>query len=366
MKLACKYLSSCRGCPLGPLEFEDQKAAKKKKFSDRLNQTFSAQTLTRTDFDYVFPVFDGYRTRCDFIYTEGRLGWYDLEKKFLPIDECHLHTKPLVEFAKELLKVRWPVKQGSMRLRISPDGKAGVWLDLANLDIKYILADTKYLTPLFNTGVAVEMGQKGKRVISTEKGFKLSDPETYPWFQTLLKNNPVPLNALISSFTQTSPDLNISMIKILKSFLGQTSFKHVVEFGSGVGNFTLFLSEYTAAMSVIENDSRNLIPLKQNLEQYGLSETVTVFENINVFISNRPTVEKNSLYFVNPARSGVGRLFYSPIDANHVVYVSCHLESFLLDTVKLAAQGFRLANATLFDQFPHADHFEVLSYFIKD
>ncbi|OYZ19267.1 MAG: hypothetical protein B7Y39_12075 [Bdellovibrio sp. 28-41-41] len=365
MKLACKYIDSCRGCPLGHLEFEEQKNSKKKKFTDRLNQAFSVHALAQTEFDYVFPVFDGYRTRCDFVYAEGRLGWYDQQKKFLPIDECPLHARPLIEFAKELIKISWPIRLGSMRLRISPDGKSGVWLDLANLDTKYILSEPKYLTSLFDAGVVVEMGQKGKRVVKTEKGFKLSDPEPYSWFQTLFNDKIVPLNALISSFTQTNPDLNIRIVKILKTFLGQTSFDSVLEFGSGVGNFTLFLSEYASSMSVIENDFRNLIPLKQNLEQYGLTDRVAIYENVNTFVLSKPPIGKNSLYFVNPARSGVGSLFDSPIDANHVMYVSCHLDSFLLDTAKLEHQGFRLSKATLFDQFPHADHFEILSYFLK-
>mgnify|MGYP006077800943 CR=1 FL=1 len=365
MKLACKYIGSCRGCPLGHLEFEEQKNLKKKKFIDHLNQKFAPVVLAHTEFDYVFPVFDGYRTRSDFVYAEGRLGWYDQQKTFLPIDECPLHTKDLVELTKEITKIQWPIRLGSMRLRVSPDGKKGVWLDLANLDIKHILSDIKYLAPLFESGVVVEMGQKGKRVVSIENGFKLSDPEPYPWFQTVFKDATVPLNALISSFTQTNPELSIRMIKILKTFLGVSSFDRVVEFGSGVGNFTLFLSEYGKNMSVIENDFRNLIPLRQNLEQNGLTETVSIFENVNTFIAAAVKDKGSKLYFVNPARSGVGSLFDSNIDANHVAYVSCHLDSFLFDTVKLAKQGFRLSKATLFDQFPHANHFEILSYFVK-
>ena len=71
------------------------------------------------------------------------------------------------------------------------------------------------------------------------------------------------------------------------------------------------------------------------------------------------------LYFVNPSRSGVGKLFESPVPANSVLYVSCHLESFILDAIKLEKQGFQLAKVTLFDQFPHSEHFEIISYFTK-
>lgn len=365
MKLACKYLNSCRGCPLGHLEFEQQIARKKQKLIDSLATALPASMIQGTEYDFVFPAFDRYRSRCDFIYSEGKLGWIDQGKKFLPIEECPLHAPKLTSLAGLIVTLAWPVKRGSMRLRVSPEGAFGVWLDLANLDIKEILSDGKVLDALFEAGVIVEMGQKGKRVVKAGDQYKLGDPVPYPWFQTLMGGKTVLLNSLISSFTQTSPDLNVQMIQILKSFLPDQKFSEIVEFGCGVGNFTLFLSEYAPRVNVIENDFRNLIPLEKNIELFGLTDRVSVFESVSSFLKQRKQISKNSLYFVNPARSGVGPLFDQPIKTDSLVYVSCHLDSFLSDVAKLSDQGFKLVKATLFDQFPHADHFEILSYFKK-
>lgn len=367
MKLECRYLESCRGCPLGHLDFEQQKRLKKQKFLDRLNQQFSSASLAVAEFDFVFPVFDRYRTRADFVYCDGHLGWYDQRKKFVRIESCPLHKIELTKLTNTINKLPWPASRGSMRLRVNPEGKLGVWLDLANLDIKQILSDGEVLENLFADGVVVEMGQKGKRVIRDAGGFKLSDPTPYPWFKTEFKNQPVSLFSLISSFTQTNPDLNIQMLGLVKSFFHSERFDRVVEFGSGVGNFTLFLSEFTRQMNVIENDFRNLIPLRYNLDIYGLTSAIAIFENVKAFLSSNEASfgGGHDLYFVNPARSGVGALFDSPIPAGHVAYVSCHLESFLGDAAKLEAQGFKLIKAILFDQFPHSEHFEILSYFRK-
>lgn len=366
MKLVCKYLGSCRGCPLGHLDFDQQKTLKKNKFKERLNSAFSPSALSSTEFVYVFPVFSDYRTRVDFIYSDGKLGWLDHHKKFLPIDECQLHTAELTLFAKEIMAIPWSVRRGSMRLRVSPENTRGLWLDFANLDIKQILSNSVILESLFKKNIIVEVGQKGKRVIRTGVGFKLSDPIPYPWFKTEFQKKSVELNSLISSFTQTNPDLNVQMIDIVKSFFKDMKFDEIIEFGSGVGNFTLFLTEYTAQLNVIENDFRNLVPLRSNLARYGLTEKVKIFENFNSFSKSKAQGTNKSLYFVNPARSGVGALFDSVIPAKNVVYISCHLDSFLADSVKLTAQGFKPSKAILFDQFPHSEHFEILSYFKKD
>jgi len=361
MKLGCLHLSTCRGCPLGTLDDKQQKIVKKQKFLDSLEQTLPTVMIRETKYDFVFPAFDHYRTRCDFIYSDGKLGWIDKNRKFLPIDECPLHVPELKFLADKITKLSWPVQRGSMRLRVSPSGTFGLWLDLANLDIKELLSEAKILNELFESNIVVEMGQKGKRVVRSGDGFKLSDPTPYPWFKSEIVGTTVELSSLISSFTQTSPELNLKMIQILKSILGAKTYSEIVEFGCGVGNFTLFLSGYANAVKVIENDQRNLIPLKHNIETFALNGKITIFESVRSFFNGTAAIKQDSLYFVNPSRSGVGALFDQPIPAQNIVYVSCHLESFLTDVVKLNAQGFRLQQATLFDQFPHSEHFEIIS-----
>ncbi len=327
-----------------------------------------AGTFQAAEFNFIFPVHSQYRIRTDFTYLDGRLGWYDQSKVFLPIEWCPLHDSELTNLIATVAKVNWPVQKGSFRFRIGFNGIKGLWLDLANLDIKTVLSDQKILNYLFENKIIVEMGQKGKRVQAIGNEFKLTDPTPEPWFITQFQKQPAPLFGLISSFTQTNPDLNLKMIRVIDSFLTDLTFNEIVEFGCGVGNFTLYLSEKTDRVCVIENDFKNLVPLKNNLALYKINSTVDVFKNLNDFTRRTDQVNLGTdgrLYFVNPSRSGVGSLFDSPIPANAVLYVSCHLESFLFDATKLEKQAFKLAKVTLFDQFPHSEHFEVISYFTK-
>jgi 23S rRNA (uracil1939-C5)-methyltransferase len=140
----------------------------------------------------------------------------------------------------------------------------------------------------------------------------------------------------------------------------------VVEFGSGVGNFTLMLPEFGSRVVAIENDNRNLIPLNVNLANHSLTSKVNIYDNVGVFMKEPASSSSDSrLYFVNPSRSGVGPLFDRAVPADQVIYVSCHLDSFAADTAKLDQQSFALTHATLFDQFPHSEHFEIISRFAK-
>lgn len=364
MMLNCIYLHSCRGCPLGTLDFNQQKNLKQDKLIKQLKVSLSESTLSRTHYDFVFPIFDRYRDRADFIYQDGRLGWFTQDKQFLPINECALHTPLLTEFIKLVATHPIPIKKGSVRFRVNKANQRGLWFDFANIDIKNLLSDNSFLDYFYDNSIVIEMGQKGKRLEKIQGAYKLTDPRPEAWFETTYKNSQVPLMCLVSSFTQTNPQLNSEMIKIIKSFLGSNQFSEIIEFGSGVGNFTLFLAEMTTKMVVIENDLRNLIPLRQNLKNNHLEEKVTVFENLkHYFTSTVKTAPQ--LYFVNPSRSGVGGLFDQPINADYVVYVSCYLDSFSGDTVKLVNQGFKLEKITLFDQFPHSEHFEIISLFKK-
>lgn len=363
-KLVCRYLPICRGCPLGRFDFETQQSIKKKKFFDRLNSDLLAGITDSTRFEYVFPVFDNYRVRSDFIYLDGRMGWYDDKKQFFSVESCSLHDSKLTELIQLTSRNPLLIKKGSLRFRVGPNNLKGIWLDLANLDIKQLLDTPCSLDFFFDNDIVLEMGQKGKRVLRAEDNtYRFMDPKPLPWFETRFREQSVPLYSLISSFTQTNPRLNIQMIQIIGEMLGRTSFDEAVEFGCGVGNFTAFLSEISRHVVVIENDFRNLIPLRKNIELFGIKDRVQVYEKLSFFQASGHLTSNKRLYLVNPSRSGVGSLFDIPIKSDHVLYISCHLESFVADSKKLVDQGFIIEKTVLYDQFPHSEHFEIITYF---
>lgn len=360
MKFTCPYLQRCSGCYFKSETFEEQKNYKINLFKDH----FLSQIESKPDWEFVFPVQGYHRHRGDFIISNNRLCLYGDDKKLLPVDNCSLLVLAFKELMELISQTAFDLKnKGTIRLRISPEGKFGIWLDFANIEIKRLLDEETALRNLLAKGIFVEIGQKGKRLfVSSDNKLKLSDPDPQPWFSTKLGSQVVGLYTLVSSFTQPSFELNLLMLDKIKDFLEakKVAYPALLEFGSGVGNFSLFLSGYCDQLYLIENDPRNLVALEKNLTENDLQTRARVIISEKQY-SEIPR-QSSSLIFVNPPKSGVGKLFDSPVIEDQVIYISCYLDSMKKDLEKLFKQGFKLKKTVLFDQFPQSHHFETLSY----
>lgn len=364
VNFSCVYIESCSGCSKEVLNFKQQCDRKIQTFKNNILQSF---TVEDKDMQFIFPVQGYHRHRGDFISFDNQMGLYSRSKSLMPIRSCSLLDPELNKFLGRIENTSFGVKKGTVRIRKSADNRFGVWLDFSNLDIKRLLDEVILLQDMLNQGIQIEIGQKGKKLVATSTGkLKLADPEPDIWFKTLIKNIEIPLYSLISSFTQPSYELNILMQQEIQKFLAGLRFDHVIEYGSGVGNFGLFLSEYSDSLFCIENDPRNLVALEKNIESYLVGKKVNVISNpksYQEFLNINP--ETDNLVFVNPPRSGVGNLFDQDLKANHVIYVSCYLDSMLKDLQKLKAYGFNIEKTILFDQFPQSEHFETITYLVR-
>lgn len=360
MKFKCPYLQKCSGCYFKSETFEEQKSYKISLFKEN----FLNQIESTPDCEFVFPVEGYHRHRGDFIISDNKLCLHGEDKKLLAIDNCSLLVPAFKELMELISQTAFDLKnKGTIRLRISPSGKFGIWLDFANIEIKRLLEEEVVLRSLLAKGIFVEIGQKGKRLaVSVDNKLKLTDPDPQTWFSSKLGTQGVGLYTLVSSFTQPSFELNMLMLDKIKDFLeiGKKRFPALIEFGSGVGNFSLFLSTYCDQLYLLENDPRNLVALEKNLIENNLQNRAKVLTSEKQY-SEIPRQAVN-LVFVNPPKSGVGKLFDSPIAEDQVIYISCYLDSMKQDMDKLFKQGFKLKKTVLFDQFPQSHHFETLSY----
>lgn len=349
----CAYLSNCSGCSEKILDFEQQCVLKTRKFKSTLLENFNVKGDLLS---FQFPTQGYHRHRGDFICFDNQMGLYDSSRNLIPLESCSLLDPQLNEFYQTIKDTPFQVKKGTIRIRKSVDSQFGVWLDFSNLDIKRLLEEGKTLNSLLQQGVVVEMGQKGKRLNSINGKLKLSEPKPEAWFKTLINRSPTPLFSLISSFTQPSFELNLLIQMEIQKFLSQKRFDSILEFGTGVGNFGLFLSAYSEKLIFLETDERNLIPLRKNIQTYLTDKDLKVS-------SSKNSIEAE-LIFVNPPKSGVGPLFdnHFPDMTKDIIYVSCYLESMIHDLKKLAHQGFQFQRSILFDQFPQSNHFETITY----
>lgn len=360
MKFDCQHLLLCSGCFFKSQSFEEQQKIKIQNF---LSGFCDPLNLKEDQKEFLFPTQGYHRHRGDFICFDEEIGLYDTHKNLFPVKSCSLLDPELNSFLQSLGRLKFKVKKGTIRIRKSPKGGFGIWIDFSNLDIKRLLEEKEELQKLLAGGVFVEVGQKGKRLGFSPTGdsLKLLDPEPQVWFKSKRNQNEELLYGLISSFTQPSYDLNLLMLEKIEAFgLALQSFDNLIEFGAGIGNFSVFLSSFCQKLFLIENDSRNLLALEKNLQNLNLSERTQILQSEKDY--GRLPQQGKSLIFVNPPKSGVGSLFDQKLHGDHLVYVSCYLDSMKKDIHKLLEQGFKIKKSILFDQFPQANHFETLTY----
>lgn len=356
--LDCPYSYFCSGCDAITFTYEAQKAQKIARLEQILNgiipppvqfQSFGTHAL---------------RSRLDFTIDHGKLGLYShITKKIEDLPSC-LQLSPELENAYlNFRKMNHPKLKGSFRLRVSPSGQIGIWLDFSNEDVKSLLEDKLYLLELQKLGF-VEIGQRHKALYTKPDGtLGVKAPEFHPWSRSLLFSKPVELLSTVASFTQPSHISNDWITQKISEWSLAIQPENILEFGSGIGNLSFAsLANSKTQLTALEFDSLSFEAFQLNTKALGLQEQIKGYKGD--FRKDSPTSFPNSidLLLLNPARNGVGDLLKNPkLNPEHVIYMSCYPESFALDIQNLITRGYSLKEIWIVDQFPQTHHMEVLS-----
>ncbi len=322
---------------------------------------------------------------------QTRLGLYGKavgSRELVDLTGCPQLSTPLENWLREFRRDLPPLNgRGSLRLRVSPTGLRGVWLDFANADIKLILDEAAWLDRLAAQGVVIEMGQRRKRAQRDETRWRLIDPQPEAWFETWMSTPATildskvtdthvvaqPLYGKIASFTQPSRQANRELIRLALQHLCSTDT--ALELGSGIGNFTLPIAARAEHVFAWENDKSALDDLRVNLENSGLTHKVQVqavdfIRGYSLESSATDSASKPSANFVlvDPPRAGLGRFAsdLAELEAERLAYISCYPESWAQDLETLSRGGWQLKELHIVDQFPRTRHYEIVSHLSRD
>lgn len=380
MKL-CSYHLQCGGCQLWAAPYEAQIAKKTSRISDLLslkNIPFHGPI----EFTSVGKF--GLRQRADFTLEfdksklEAHAGFYSQNHELLDIKTCLQFSEPLQTIYEEFRSLAnknlnradsTPFSKGSVRLRIGVNGQKGCWLDFANKDIKFFLEDRGFFSSLLKNDFFVEIGQKGKKLIEENGQLKLGAPKPAPWFKTWLHDkSEVSLKCLISDFTQASWAASQEMVLTTLDYAqdchtdSHTKLQ-IIEFGAGIGQFTLPLLSAGHQVSVFEISPSACQHLELNSKKYQLQESLRIHcgdyqRTVTKPVSSELS-KKIDLALVNPSRSGLKKFCQTIIETQcpYVIYVSCFPETLTDDLQSLSAH-YELCNIKIIDQFPQTEHFE--------
>lgn len=370
--LACSYGSACSGCDWLFKPADEQKSAK----LDTLRRSWkdAGNSTDLVEIGWVSVARGGLRDRVDLMFDrrsgDKKLGLFDRFKTGLvDLQGCPQMSPALEEWLRDFRRFDFPISRGSIRLRVSPAGVRGVWLDFANEDVKALLDAGEPLRSLLAVAI-VEIGQKRKRLIERDGKLKLGDPVLEPWFETYAASRTIPLYCTVGSFTQPGFHANRALLGEVMRLVEKAKPKRAAEFGSGIGNFTLPLASLCEHVDAYEVDSLALEGLRRSLDEQSIANRVAIHDgNYQGAKAAGLDFSGVDLLLVDPPRSGLMG-FIDPLEMKqerpkHFVYVSCFADSFSRDAARLASLGYALDAISIVDQFPQSRHFEIVASFVR-
>jgi len=164
------------------------------------------------------------------------------------------------------------------------------------------------------------------------------------------------------SFFQGNTKGAEALVGMVMEALDADGTDRVLDLYSGVGTFTLPLSEVAGEVVAIEGTGSAVRDLRANLEDAGLPADVLPGD------AARALEEAGhfDLAVVDPPRAGMSpEALRGLIDtgARKICYVSCDTATLARDARSLTDAGFRLTSATPVDLFPQTWHVETVAVF---
>jgi 23S rRNA (uracil1939-C5)-methyltransferase len=303
----------------------------------------------------------GLRDRVDLTWEDGRLGLFELgdARRIVDLENCPMLSSGLQSWLETYRMRTPPIQRGSIRLRVSPQGLRGVWLDFSNQDVKKLFEEKEYLLWLSSRAI-VEIGQRRKRFVWIDGQPKLREPQLEPWFETPGPGGrKIPLYTTIAGFTQTGFRANEALVGEVVSQASKSNEKKWLELFAGSGNFSLALAAHGYEVTAIEMDERGIEGMHRSAVEERLS--VDILRSDLYRAQNLP----GGAWLVDPPRSGLKNLL-QVIEVSKpttLIYVSCWSESFSQDAEKLSRLGYRLTHLSGVDQFVHSPHVEWVATF---
>lgn len=378
---ACEYQSRCSGCSYWGIPLSAQINHK----TDGLRQEWESIGLGLCPEIEVFSLADrGLRDRLDFRWEHGAFGLFDRNRsEVVDLEHCLQLSDPLARWLEEFRARRFDFRKATIRLRVSPEGRRGVWLDLPNEDVKRLMDDGGLLRELLGLAV-VEIGQRRKHLYFDENEGRLrldKVPHFETWTRTWVRDpgaadaRPLPLWSRIADFSQPGDAINRVLVGAVARHFDRENV--VLDWGAGSGNLSLPALPHAREVWALDHDESALEGLRRTraepdpriqklrVERVDFHK-VGVFEEISRKASARFENEAQT-WIVDPPRSGAGALFFEvPAGVTKIISVSCFQDSFLQDSFELTRQGFRCESLALVDQFPQTHHGEWVSKWTRD
>jgi len=368
--MKCIHFGSCGSCEIYDKSYEEQLEDKRVRVTNILSPFYERE----------LEVFDSptshYRARVEFriwhegdecFYSMGKLANGDLKRNgAINISECPKVIKPIEDRMYKLLEMI-NKSQDVLKKRVFA------------IDFLATTTDDILITMLYHRKLDDVWTNEAKdlellldcKIIGRSRKQKVIISDDFVTEKLYIDGQDYIYREYENGFTQPNPYVNIKMIDWTIEMAKSVGYGDFLESYCGLGNFTLPLSKYfdkvlateiskNSIKSALENCELNSV---DNIEFIRLSseEMSEALEKKREFNRLRD-VDLDSYNFstvlVDPPRAGLDKDTISLIsNIEHILYISCNVESLVRDLEELT-KTHKVLNSAIFDQFPNTHHIE--------
>ena len=143
----------------------------------------------------------------------------------------------------------------------------------------------------------------------------------------------------------------------------------IVDFFSGLGNFTLPIATFGSSVIGVEGDDALVESGHKNATRNNLSKNVN-FLKIDLFNAKQEDIKllgKADKWLIDPPRDGalnLVNLISAGIQPKKIVYISCNPATLARDAnILINEKGYNFTKSGILNMFPHTSHVESISLF---
>ena len=367
----CSYFVAerCRSCTLIEQPYAEQLAAKQRHCATALGG--------RPDLPWLPAAAsrdEGFRNKAKMVVggttANPTLGILDSDGAGIDLRDCGLHTPgiraclPLLAgfiTTAGLVPYDVPRRRGELKYLIvteSPDGELMLRFVLRSQEA--VARIRKHLAALLAAApqlvvVSVNLHPEHAAIVEGERELVLTQRETLR--MTL---NGLDLYLRPQSFFQTNTEVAAALYREARAWVAESSPSSVWDLYCGVGGFALHCADPRRDVLGIESSREAIASAELSARRADLPRVDFRVADATAFAL--AAGEAPELVIVNPPRRGLGEALCRWLEDSavpRVIYSSCNPASLARDLSTMTS--LRPSRARLFDMFPQAAHYEVLT-----
>ncbi len=367
----CRHFGDCGGCALQHIEYSAQVEWKQRILVDTLKR-IGGVVPQGFDAPAPSPLEYGYRTRASFHVDGRRWGFFETgSHRVVDIEECPVLDErifPVFRRVKERLLGKADslfavdIACGAVAASGDADGAGAENSHAAaafyvggeeNLDWKAALDGVEGLSG-FEVWRTPSKRGKGRMAAA--------------WGNTGVHYTAAGLgfDAGVSVFTQANLRLNPALIERAVEYAAPSGAQEAADLCCGAGNLTLPLARSFGSVTGVEENGVAVDFARKNAELNSVGNASFVRSGAVEWVRERiKNLESKGVDVVilDPPRGGDTEVAKAlrALRPQRVVYVSCSPPTLARDISSLAACGYRVLRAGLFDMFPQTYHIESIT-----